>query len=62
MARAIYGILGEEWPLHMLLYADDTEMTACNPKEREGIMLAIFIFKVFGGPLKQKKVPRRLRC
>ena len=55
LLRCVYGILGPDWPLEALLFADDLEMTAVTSREREAIVLAIFIMMVLGAPLKSSK-------
>ena len=55
LVRTTHGILGDEYPLELLLYADDIEITAADAREREGAVMAIFIMLCFGAPFKWKK-------
>ena len=55
LVRTTHGILGEEYLLELLLYADDIEITAADAREREGAVLAIFIMLCLGAPFKWKK-------
>ena len=55
LVRCVYGILGADWPLELLLYADDLEMAATSAREREAVVLAIYILVLLGSPLKNTK-------
>jgi hypothetical protein len=53
--RLLHGLLAERWPLEALLFADDAELTASNAREREGVVMAIFILMIIGAPMKLSK-------
>ena len=55
LVRLAHGLFGKQWPLELLAYADDVEATAGTEREREGIVLVIFLWTILGAPLKLGK-------
>lgn len=53
--RLCHGIVGAEWTLEVLVYADDLEWTAANRSERIGVVLMVFLLLVMGTPMKWSK-------
>ena len=55
IVRVVYGLLGKENPLELLIYVDDLEFLAVNRQERRAVVLAIFYMKLLGMPFKEAK-------
>jgi hypothetical protein len=55
LMRLIFGILGEDWPMEALLFADDVDFEAADERERTAVVLSIFLMLVFGAPMKNAK-------
>ena len=53
--RATHFLLGEEYAVEMLLYADDLEVVAPSRKGRIGAVLAFLYMASFGSPFKWAK-------
>ena len=53
--RCMYGLLGGEHSLDLLLFADDVEFIASEKKERFSVLLAIVILLALGMPFKWAK-------
>ena len=55
LLRCIFGVLGSDWPLEALLFADDLDFEADGERERVSVVLAIFLMICFGAPMKAAK-------
>lgn len=55
IVRCMYGLLGGEHALDLLLFADDAEFIAAEKEERFSILLAIVILLALGMPFKWAK-------
>ena len=55
LIRMVFGILADDWPMEVLLFADDVDFEAVNERERVAVVLAIFLMLVFGSPMKNAK-------
>jgi hypothetical protein len=55
LIRCIYGLLGKEYPLDILAYADDIEMLGDNETQRTAMIMATLLLLAFGTPLKWSK-------
>jgi hypothetical protein len=53
--RCMYGLLGGNHPLDLLVFADDGEFLAGSPSERFSILLAITVLMALGMPFKWSK-------
>ena len=53
--RIVYGLMGHESPLDVLLYADDLEWIAEEKEERISVLLSVCLFLAIGAPLKWSK-------
>eukprot|EP00438_Fugacium_kawagutii_P024156 Skav213841 [mRNA] locus=scaffold315:237802:239760:+ [translate_table: standard] len=55
MVRLVYYILGSDWPIDLLLYADDLEAMGAGKKGRVSLVLAYLILSAVGVPFKWSK-------
>ena len=53
--RCVHGVWGADWPLEVLVYADDADFEADGEKERIALVLAVYLLLVLGAPLKEAK-------
>ena len=53
--RLTHHLLGPEYPIDMLFYADDLESLGCGAKGRQGIPLSYLYFASLGYPFKWAK-------
>ena len=55
LIRLVHYVLGERFPIELLLYADDLEIMAPGRAGREGALMAFCLMAALGAPFKWKK-------
>ena len=56
--RAAHYVVGPDWPIDMLLYADDLEVLGPGKKGRIGAVLAFLVLAAYGSPLQMEEAER----
>ena len=55
IVRAVHYLLGKDFPIDMLVYADDIECLGAGKAGRKGIVLAFLIMEIFATPFRWAK-------